>query len=199
MEDARRDVEPLLGDLHLRPRPLEDQVAVPRREVRQDQVAVVGSAERGMKPEERLGMGALVDFQRVVVGLVLLVGANERGVLLAWVEVKRDPLGEVEDLREAIEALVGLRVFDAHERRRVHRDRVLQRDPNTAFERDVGEPLVRRPDPIVGLGHRPEPALADEAPLADGQLRLGQAKATARRQPLAGDPRRLETDDATPV
>ena len=79
--------------------------------------------DRRMEAEERLRVDPHVDAWREVVRLVLGVLSHERGMFLALVQVQRQTVRVVEDLRQAVEAGVGRCVLRAHDRvrRRLHR------------------------------------------------------------------------------
>ena len=111
--------------------------------------------------------------------------AHQRRELLRRVDVVRQPGGVVEDLGQPAEARrVAGGVRRAQDRGGIGGDRVPQQAAARRRSADqVAEPLVVGADPVVGLGGRGQPALADRAALADVVPVLGQARAAG---PAAG-------------
>ncbi len=147
-------------------------------------------------PEERLRMRSHVDAGRVVVGLVLRPVADQRGVSLSRMDVVRQPGAVVEELRQPPETVRVRRCIRlSHHSAGSRLDGVLEQQPALAAGGDVAEALVVRADPVVGRSRGRQPALADVPALAYVVLVLLQSQPAARRQEVAGDPRRLEAED----
>ena len=100
---ARRDVEPLVGDLHVGDRVLQDKVAVPPLEEGQQELVVLGPRDGRMQTQERLGVRPHVTPGGVV-RLVLRLRPTSAAAPVA--DAGGAAGSVVEDLREAAEPVV---------------------------------------------------------------------------------------------
>src|SRR5260221_593682 len=174
----------------------QDPVAVPVLQVGQQHVVALGIADPGVHAEECLWVRSQVEALGKVVRLVLRMASYQCGVLLALMEVERQPAVVVEYLRQPAETGVCRRVLGAHDGDGIGLDRLEQAEALAAFQHEVAQALAGHVDLVVRLGRRGKPALADEAafPHVIGAVR--ELEPTTRWQELARHPGRFEPEDA---
>ena len=188
VQPAGGQVESLVGTLEVGPRETQDKVVLPFHQVGKEQVELLVLDDGGMDAEERLGMGSHVHALGKVVGLFLGALPELVHFRLALVDVVRKARLVVENLGQAAQSLVGLRVLCAHDEVTGLVHRGLEGHART-LDGEVAQPLIRGADPVVRLRGGAEPALADVPPLPDAVLGLLQAQAAARRKEVPSPPR----------
>src|SRR5215472_1016959 len=108
--------------------------AVPVQQVGQQDVVALGVADPGVHAEKRLWVRSEVEPFGEVVRLVLGMASYQSGVLLALMEMEREPAVVIEDLRQSAKAGVYRRVLGSHDRDRIGLDRFEQAQTFAAFQ-----------------------------------------------------------------
>src|SRR5260221_228481 len=163
----------------------QDPVAVPVLQVGEQHVVAVGIADPGVHAEECLWVRSQVEALGKVVRLVLRMASYQCGVLLALMEVERQPAVVVEYLRQPAETGVCRRVLGAHDGDGIGLDRLEQAEALAAFQHEVAQALAGHVDLVVRLGRRAQPPFADEATCPDVGGLAGQPQPPTGRPQVA--------------